>query len=144
MQPFWSEIFTALVIDLTVICMPWYVCKTDKHFKSSIMNEITWPLLSIFCHVLGYERNWFVIQENLLSFSLIYCFRHGLAFFWFFPKLLTLRQSKNCSNIWQYLGVLEVSVVPKMLGILSCSFIENRYSHLGMIIKVHVLVSKVW
>ena len=119
MQPFWSKVFIALAVDLTAIYMPWYVCKLTNISDLAFWVKSPGLFWVFFFHALGHERNWFVIQENLLSFSLIYGFRNGLVFFWCFSKLLTLRQSKNWSNIWQYLAVSEVYVVPKVLGILA-------------------------
>ena len=148
MQPFWSKIFTAVAVDLTAIYMPWYVCKLTNISDLAFWGKPHGLFWVFFFHVLVLERNWFVIQEDLLSFSLMYGFRNDLVFFWCFSKLLKLTQSKNWSNICQYLAVSEVSVVPKNFGNFRCSFIENRYgkfySHLGIVIKVHVLVSKVW
>ena len=47
-------------------------------------------------------------------------------------------------NIWLF----ERLLLYQKFGELSCSFIQNRYgnfySHLGIAIKVHLLVSKVW
>ena len=88
--------------------------QTKKHFRSSILSESTGLFWLFSFHVLGYGRNWFVIYKNLSSFSLIYVFRNGLVFLWCFSKLLTLRQSKNWPNIWQYLVVWEVSLVSKV------------------------------
>ena len=144
MQPFWSKILTVLAVDLTAIYMPWQCLQTDKHFRSSILRENTWPVLSIFFHALGHGRNWFVIQEDLLSFSLIYGFRNGLVFFWCFSKLLNWGSLKTCLIFGCFGGFC----CAKNFGNFSCSFIENRYgkfySHFGIAIKVLVLVSKIW
>ena len=89
--------------------------------KLTNISDLTFwvKLPRLFFHALEHERNRFIIYENISSFSLIYGFRNGLVFCLCFSKLLTLRQSKNWFNIWQYLAVLEVSVVPKVLGILA-------------------------
>ena len=117
MQPFWSKIFIALAVDLTAVYMPWYVCKLRNISDLAFWMKSPSLFWLFFFHVLGHDRSWFVTQENLLSFSLMYCFRNGLVFFWCFYKLLTLRQLKNWSSIWQYLAILEFSVMPKVLRI---------------------------
>ena len=90
--------------------------ETEKHFTFSILSESPGLFWVFSFHVwkFSYGRNWFIIQENLSSFSLIHGFRNGLVFFWCFSKLIILTQSKNWSNIWQYLVVWEVAVVPKV------------------------------
>ena len=116
MQPFWSKVFIALAVDLTAIYMPWYVCKLTNISDLAFWVKSPGLFWVFFFHVLGHEKNWLVIQENLLSFSLIYSSRNGLVFFF---QTSYIEAVKNWSNIWQYLDVLEVSVVPKILGILA-------------------------
>ena len=51
-QPFWSKKFTALIVDFRGIYIP--CLQIDKHFRSSILSEITWSVLSnfFFFHIL--------------------------------------------------------------------------------------------
>ena len=123
--------------------------QTEKHFRLSILSESTGLFWIFFFHLLGYGRNWFLIHQNLSPFSVIYGFRNDLVFFWCFCKLLTMRQSKNWSNIWQYLVVWEVFVISKVRGdLVVVSFKTGAanftVSHLGIAVKVHLLVSKFW
>ena len=81
MQPFWSKNFNATTVDLTAICTSWYICKLTE-----ILDPSFWvrsPGLSwVFSfHVLRYGRNWFVMQQNLSLFSLIYGFRNRFLLF---------------------------------------------------------------
>ena len=104
-QLFWSKGFTVSTVDLTAICMSWHVCKLTNILDLAFWVESP-DLLWVFSfHILRHERNWFVIQEHLLLFSLVCDFWNGLIFFWCFSKFLRLRQSKSGPNIWQYLAV---------------------------------------
>ena len=135
MQPFWSKIFTALAVDPTAIYTPWCVRKLTNVWNLAFRVRSPGLFWVFFPHVLGHEKNWFIIQGKVLSFLLIYGFRNGLVFFWFFSKLLTLRQSKNWSNIWQYLAVSEVSIVPKNLGILAVVSLKTGVAYFAVTLE---------
>ena len=135
MQPIWSKKFTALTVDLTAIYSRSYSdCKQTK------ISDLAFCVKS--------PGLFWVFFPCARTFSLIYGFRNGLVFIWCFSKLLTLKQSKKWSNIWQYLAVSEISVVSKVLETLAVVPVLNRYgkfySHLRIAIKVHLLFSTVW
>ena len=118
--------------------------QTDKHFRSSILSKPPGLFSEFFFHVLGFGRNWFVIQENLLLFLLICGFRNGLVFF----RCFSINSVKKLGYHLIIFGCLGGYCCIKSLENFSCSFIQNRlgkfYSHLGIVVKVHFLFSKVW
>ena len=86
--------------------------QTGKHFRSSILSEITWSVLSIFFSLIRIRRE---PMCQLRKYFVIYSriqFQKWLGFD-VFVKLLIWRQSKIWSKIWQYVAVSKVSVVLK-------------------------------
>ena len=119
LQVIWSNNFTTSTVDLAMICMPWYVCKLTNILHPAFWVKSPDLFWAFSFRALRYSRNWFVIQKIISWFSSVYSFRNGLVFFWCFSNLLAFPHSKNWSNIWQYLFVSEVSVVPKIWRILA-------------------------
>ena len=127
-----------------------YVMKclqTNKHFRSSILSEITWPVLSIFFPCI---RIWKELIRHLGESFVIFInirFQKWLCFFLFFSKRATLRQSKTGLTV-DHIFCLEGFWSTKSLENFNCRFIQNRYGkfylHFAIAVKVHVLVSKIW
>ena len=116
--------------------------QTDQHFRSSILSEITWPVLRNFfpCiklwkELICHPGESFVIFINIQ-------FQKWLGF------LLMLFQTSYTESVKKLVEHLTIFGNFCCTKSLKFSFIQNRcgkfYSLFGIATKVHLLVSKVW
>ena len=121
--------------------MSCYACKLTNIFRSSILSEspgLFFPCIRLWEELICHPGESFVIFINIR-------FQKWLGFL---LMQFHINPVKKLGLHLTIFGCLGGCCCTKSLENFSCSFIQNRYgkfySHPGIAIKVHLLVSKVW